>query len=228
MPNSAQCQSQEAALGVEHKPPSHRQDCNENWPKKRQHKKVAIGETWEDDENERAQDRWGKNQWQQGNISDTDHSGDISPNSSDEDDEFRPRKRQKITLIPTNYDSTSFHQRSIKDRLRKRHDIKIDIAQSQGCDRHLQTPIDNHHRYPSAFSTPSGISSKNSKSAEIPTPCNAVVYSKVQKAKPLSTCSVIIYSKVQPAMRKRRISALWTPSENKTILKMKKSGCLWK
>lgn len=29
-------------------------------------------------------------------------------------------------------------------------------------------------------------------------------------------------------MRTKKISARWTRSENKTILEMKKSGCLWK
>ncbi|KAF7899524.1 hypothetical protein EAF00_003860 [Botryotinia globosa] len=94
------------------------------------------------------------------------------------------------------------------------------------CDIYLQAPIDNHYCYPSAFSISFGISSKNSKSADIPTPYNTVVHSKIQKAKPSSTYSIIIYSKMQPAIRKKRTSVLWILSENKTILKMKKNDCL--
>ncbi|KAM0184594.1 hypothetical protein ACHAPC_005685 [Botrytis cinerea] len=230
------CQSQKAALGFEYNPPPHHQDFNENLPKKRQHKKVAIGETREDDENKRAQDRWEQKQWQQGNISDTDHLDDSSPDSSVKDDKFRPAKRRKVPSMPTNYDLTPPHKHNKRHRLRQRHtlatlsikQLDMDKVQPQGLDGRSPMPIDKHHRYPLTLSKSSGIISNNTIYAGISTRCDNVVHSKVQKAKPLSTCSVVIYSKVQPLiLRTKRNSARWTSSENKTLLRMKKSGCSW-
>ncbi|KAM0145916.1 hypothetical protein ACHAQE_011012 [Botrytis cinerea] len=230
------CQSQKAALGFEYNPPPHHQNFNENLPKKRQHKKVAIGETREDDENKRAQDRWEQKQWQQGNISDTDHLDDSSPDSSVKDDKFRPAKRRKVPSMPTNYDLTPPHKHNKRHRLRQRHtlatlsikQLDMDKVQPQGLDGRSPMPIDKHHRYPLTLSKSSGIISNNTIYAGISTRCDNVVHSKVQKAKPLSTCSVVIYSKVQPLiLRTKRNSARWTSSENKTLLRMKKSGCSW-
>lgn len=175
------CQSQKTALGFEHNPSSYREDCNENWLREQQHKEVAIGEIYEDEENEYTQNRWEQKRWQQTDISDIEHSDDSAPNSSDQGDEFRPAKRQKTSSMPTNYDLIPSNQHNMKHCLRKRHTLKMNMVQSQGCDRHLQTPIDNHHCYPSAFQAPSGINLKNSKSAEIPPLTNAIVHSKVQK-----------------------------------------------
>ncbi|TGO56051.1 hypothetical protein BCON_0083g00440 [Botryotinia convoluta] len=228
----SRCQSQaQVALKSVYDNQNHLQNCNKDLLEKQQHKETGM--TRENNKNQHSKRRWKQEQWQNGDIIDTDHSEDGTSNSSD-NDSFRPVKKRKLSPISADHRPTLLYQHNIKDRLRQRRSLATpsiellerDRVQSQTSKRCLSTPIEKSHSYLPNLSKSSGITPNSIIPAGMPISRNTVTNLNVKKAKSSKTCSVVIYSKVQAPIS-RKSSSRWTSSENMKILNMKKRGCSW-